>query len=62
MKKLIAVFAVGLFLQACAVDLTGGAGAGGEVSVLGHTVAIENIGGELGAGASVGFTPTYTRK
>ena len=58
MKKLIAVLAVSFFLQACSVDFGGGAGAGGEASILGYKVA--GIGGEIGAGINVGATPVFT--
>ncbi|MBV1874090.1 MAG: hypothetical protein KUG80_04885 [Gammaproteobacteria bacterium] len=53
MKKIITVLSMAFLLQACSLDLAGGAGVSGDASVLGHPIA----GGaaNVGAGTSLDF-------
>ena len=53
MKKVIAVLSMAFLLQACSLDLAGGAGASGDASVLGLPVASGSA--NVGAGTNFGL-------
>ena len=55
MKKVIAILSIGLFLQACSLDTTGGAGveASADASILDHS-AYANTTNNVGFSSSLG--------
>ena len=55
MKKVFAILSIGLFLQACSLDTTGGAGmeASADASILDHS-AYANTSNNAGFSSSLG--------